>query len=122
MSNKLVVIEDEADLRNLYIELLESTYDVIGFEDGEAGLNYLKTQAWDLLLLDIMLPKLDGIQILTELKQNAQLANLPVILLTNLEKDEIFQQCLALGASGYLIKSNISPEKIVEKVNATLDA
>jgi len=83
---KILLIEDEAGIRQVYADVLKKEgYTVETAEDGEAGLEKIKTGGYSLILLDIMLPKMDGLAILTELKKKApQEANGPIVLLTNL--------------------------------------
>ena len=101
----------------MYVELLTSAgFSTIWAADGEEGTRLAMEGAWDLLLLDIMLPKKDGIEILTEIKQNVSLKDKPVVLLTNLGKDDILDRCLQLGANSYLVKSNVDPQEILDQV------
>ena len=69
-----------------------------------------------MLLLDIMLPKKDGIAVLAELKKDPNVNTKPIILLTNLGNDDIVDRCLQLGASSYLVKSNVDPQEILDQV------
>ena len=117
----ILLIEDEIDLRQFYSEFLKSSgYNVIEAADGEEGLKKAQVVSWAALLLDIMLPRLDGIEVLRAIKTAPNLAELPVILLTNLDKDEIVQECLKLGANGYLVKSNINPDALINTLNSVL--
>ena len=84
------------------------------------GLDLAARGEWDLILLDIMLPKVDGLELLRVIKSNGVASNIPVILLTNLEKDEILEKCLELGAKKYLVKSGITPQDLLEAVNSVL--
>ena len=114
----ILIIEDEADIRQIYSEILrEANYDVLEAGEGTTGLEIAQKQNWDLLLLDIMLPGQDGLHVLKELKKNQELAKKPVLLLTNLESEPIITECFALGADGYLIKSEITPDFIVAEVS-----
>lgn len=114
----ILIIEDEADIRQIYSEILrEANYDVLEAGEGTTGLEIAQKQSWDLLLLDIMLPGQDGLHVLKELKKIPELAKKPVLLLTNLESEPIITECFALGADGYLIKSEITPDFIVAEVS-----
>lgn len=118
---KVLIIEDEEDIRLLYVEVLQDAgYLVVEAEDGEVGINKLKEEDWDLLLLDIMLPGQDGVQILSQMHEEGLKKDRPVILLTNLGSEHVINECFNLGADGYLIKSQITPDKIVEEVGAYL--
>ncbi|KKU49627.1 MAG: Two component transcriptional regulator, winged helix family [candidate division WWE3 bacterium GW2011_GWC1_47_10] len=121
MNKKILIIEDEADIRDLYCEFLKANkFDVVAVEDGQMGLDLAARGEWDLILLDIMLPKVDGLELLRVIKSNGVASNIPVILLTNLEKDEILEKCLELGAKKYLVKSGITPQDLLEAVNSVL--
>ncbi len=117
MPKNILIVEDEDDIRSVYSEILKDAgYSVLEAADGVNGLAMAQKELWDILLLDIMLPGEDGMQLLKEIKKNPALQQKPVILLTNLENDTIITQCFELGASGYLIKSEITPDKIVAEV------
>ena len=107
MAQKILVVEDDQFLRELYDELLkEEGYDVSLAEDGEKGLAQMQKGGFDLVLLDIMLPKIDGLEILRRVKNKPpEKQNGPTVLLTNLGQDSIIKEGFSLGASGYLIKS-----------------
>lgn len=122
MSDKLVlIIEDEHDLRFVYTEMLtDAGYKVEGAGDGQEGSQKIASLPWDLLLLDIMLPGKDGLKILKDFREHPELKKGPVITLTNLNSEQIVRECMAAGADGYLIKSEITPDKIVQEVEAFL--
>ncbi len=114
---KILLVEDEADIREIYTELLSiEGHTVDQAADGDEALTKALAGQWEILLLDIMLPKRDGLEILSNIKSNADLRNKPVILLTNLDKDSILQACMQLGANNYLVKSNITPQEIIQEV------
>jgi CheY-like chemotaxis protein len=114
---KILLVEDEADIREIYTELLSlEGYGVDQASDGDEALDKALNSAWDILLLDIMLPKRDGLEILSNIKSNENLRDKPVILLTNLDKDSILQSCMQLGANNYLVKSNITPQEVIKEV------
>jgi two-component system, OmpR family, response regulator ResD len=117
MSKTILIIEDEADIRTLYAEVLrESGYNVHEAPDGTVGLSKAYDENWDLLLLDIVLPGNDGVNILKKIKGNPDLKKRPVLLLTNLGVEHVIHDCFNIGAEGYLIKSEITPDRIVEEV------
>ncbi|OGY27531.1 MAG: hypothetical protein A3F33_01035 [Candidatus Woykebacteria bacterium RIFCSPHIGHO2_12_FULL_43_10] len=121
-SGKILVVEDDQFLRELYQELLnDEGYEVETSADGEDGLAKMLNGGYDLVLLDIMLPKKDGLEILTELKTTSpKVPNGPVVLLTNLGQDAIIKQGFSLGASGYLIKSAMTPDQVLHEVKVFL--
>jgi len=119
---RVLIVEDDQLLRDLYIELLtDEGYEVDNAVDGEEGLNKILAGGYDLVLLDIMLPKKDGLQILDDLKgQKPQAANGPIVMLTNLGQDEGIKKGLLSGASGYLIKSALTPDQVLHEVRTFL--
>lgn len=118
-SKKILIIEDDQFLREFYQELLQSEgYLVDVAADGETGWQKAKTGGYDLILLDIMLPKKDGVSILNDLKLSPPLApNGSIVCLTNLGQDSVIKQCFALGAAGYIIKSAMNPEQVLSEIN-----
>jgi len=118
----ILLIEDEEEIRIVYSEILrEAGYKVLEASDGIIGLKRALDDNWDLLLLDIMLPGEDGLHILKAAKENIRLKFKPVILLTNLGNEAIINESFKVGADGYLVKSQITPDKIVEEVRQYLN-
>ena len=119
---KILVVEDDQFLRDLYNELLtEAGYTVALGVDGEEGLAKVTEGGYDLVLLDIMLPKMDGLEILKRVKQNhPKKDNGPIVLLTNLGQDAIIKEGFALGATGYIIKSAMTPDQVLAEVKVFL--
>lgn len=118
---RILLVEDEEDIRSVYAEVLkEAGYVVIEAADGIVGLRKALDEVWDLLLLDIMLPGEDGLHILKSVKENIRLKFKPVILLTNLGNDSIVNEAFRAGADAYLIKSQITPDKILQEVEQYL--
>lgn len=121
-SKKILIVEDDQFLREFYQELLQSTgylVDVAG--DGEVGLQKAQQGGFSLILLDIMMPKKDGVSVLRELKASPpQNPNGSIVCLTNLGNDSVIKQCFELGAAGYLIKSALNPDQVLTEVNSFL--
>ncbi|MBI2121353.1 MAG: response regulator, partial [Candidatus Wildermuthbacteria bacterium] len=104
---KILFVEDESALqKTLGDALIREGYEVISVLDGEIGLRLAAEKMPDLILLDLVLPKLNGFEVLAELKKNPATVSIPVIVLTNLENMEDIQRVLELGARTYLVKSN----------------
>lgn len=116
---KILIVEDDAFLRDFYQELLNSEgFQTDTAQDGAIGEEKIRLGGWDLVMLDIMLPKQDGLQILKNLAQNpAKVKNGPVVVLTNLGHDVIINQAFNLGASGYLIKSSMNPDQVLTEIH-----
>lgn len=118
---KILFIEDESALQKTCSEVLKQEgYQVISALDGKIGLELAKTQGPDLILLDLVLPKLHGLEVLEELSKNQLTKKIPVIVLTNSEGAEDIEKALELGATTYLVKENYSLSEIVEKVKKIL--
>ena len=118
-SKKIVVIEDDVTMREIVVQKLKTAgFNVIEAENGVEGLKSATKDKPDLMLLDLMMPEMDGFGVLTELRKNSdeKIANTPVIVLTNLwSKDEIIKT-KQLGVSAYIIKAYMTTEEILEKV------
>lgn len=119
---KILIVEDDLFLRDLYAETLKDEgYTIDTAEDGEIALQKMLPGGWDLVLLDIVLPKLDGIAVMNKLKETPPVTpNKLIVFLTNLDKDDKIKQALTLG-SGYLIKSQITPGDLVREVKLYLE-
>lgn len=115
MNKRILLVEDDKFIYDLYKKVLTEAGFVIDIAaDGEEGLNKILQGGNDLILLDIMLPKKNGIQILSDLK--AANSRVPVMVLSNLGQDEVIRQCLSLGAIGYLVKVQNLPQDVVLRV------
>lgn len=121
-SKKILIVEDDQFLREFYQELLQSEgYNVEVAADGEIGFQKALAGGYNLVLLDIMLPKKDGIQILRELKaQSPNPKNGVIVILTNLGQDATIKECFNLGADGYLIKSALNPDQVLSEIKSYL--
>lgn len=121
MSKKILVVEDEATLQRSLVEFLtEENFSVISASDGEKGLELAKAEKPDLVILDIILPKMDGYEVLSGIKKDEKTKNIPVILLTNLESAEDIQKAFERGATTYLVKSDYKLEDVAKKIKETL--
>jgi DNA-binding response OmpR family regulator len=121
MKKKVLVIEDEITLQKALTEFLTADdFDVFEAMDGEAGVIAAKEKKPDLILLDIIIPKKDGYEVLEELKKDPATKNIPIILLTNLETPEDIQKAFEKGATTYLVKSDYKLEDIVKRIKEAL--
>ena len=122
MAKKILFIEDEAALQKSLGDLLrEKGFEVISAVDGETGLRLAKESFPDLILLDLILPRMHGLKLLKKLKEDENTKNIPVIILTNLENISDIEKAIELGATTYLVKANYSLEEIAEKVKKALE-
>lgn len=119
---RILVVEDDLFLRELYSDILSGEgYKVETAEDGEAALAKMKVGGYDLVLLDIIMPKMDGLSVMRQMQNTPlQSPNKCVVFLTNLDKDEEIKTALQLG-NGYLIKSQITPGNLIKEVKIYLD-
>ena len=122
MNKRILVIDDDLYLRDLYQELLKNAgYEVDTAIDGEEGIEKLKQGGYDLILLDMMMPKVDGLGVLTKLSEiQPPPKNGPVILLTNLGHEPVISEALQKGATTYLIKADTTPDQLLNVVKQYL--
>jgi len=122
---KILFIEDESALQKTLGEILKQEgYQVIQALDGEVGLRLANPSAGgekpDLILLDLVLPKVHGIDVLKNLKENEETKDIPVIVLTNLAEIKDVEKAIELGATTYLVKAEYKLEEVAEKIRKTL--
>lgn len=118
---KILLVDDDKDLSTVFeTALKKSNFEVVLAATGEEGLAKAKSESPDLILLDQILPDLKGNEVLKKLKEDPQTQNLPVVLLSNFGQNELIQEALGQGAADYILKYQIEPEDLVNKVNALL--
>jgi CheY-like chemotaxis protein len=119
---KILLVEDNNDLRNIYeMRLQAEGYTVVSAADGEEGLATVKANKPDLIIADIMMPKINGFELLDILKNTEGLKDVKVIMLTALGQPEDEQRATKLGAEKYLVKSQFTLEDIVKTVHELMD-
>ena len=119
---KILFVEDESALQRAVSRVLtDEGYKMLSAMDGEAAITLAHEEHPDLILLDLIIPKKDGFAILTELKQDKATADIPIVILTNLEGSADIERALMLGATTYLVKINYKLEEIVEKIKNILE-
>ena len=117
----LLLIEDDPLLINMYqTKFTAEGFKVFTATDGQAGLDMAKSQKPSIIILDIMMPKLDGIEVLRQLRQDANLKQVPVLMLTNLSGMDKQKEAMALGAKEFIIKANLTPTQVVQKIKQHL--
>lgn len=118
---KVLLIDDDSAILQLYgVELKGKGHTVLTASNGEEGLTAAVKESPNVILLDIMMPKMDGIALLSKLKEEATLKSIPVIMLTNFGQENMVQQAFTLGATDYLLKYKVTPSEMAEKVNQVL--
>ena len=116
---KVLICEDDADLLEMFAMKFKSDgWDVATAQDGEKGLETIEKNDFDLVLLDLMMPKKTGFQVLEEGRANPVYKELPIIVLSGLDQDEDIKKALALGATDYFVKSQHPLGEILEKAKA----
>lgn len=119
---KVLIVEDEKMLCDMYKTKFEMEgYDVVQALDGKEGIEKAKVEKPDVILLDIIMPKLDGFGALQTLKKDADTKGIPVLLLTNLGQEDDVKKGKTLGAADYFVKANHSPADVVDKVRGVLE-
>ncbi|MDO8667507.1 MAG: response regulator [bacterium] len=119
---KILLAEDDSFLLGMYATKFElDGFKVIMAEDGEKAARAALKELPDVVLLDIVLPKLNGFEVLKQLKQNPATAKIPVILLTNLSQRDEIEQGMKMGAEDYLIKAHFMPSEVVNKIKNILN-
>jgi len=118
---KILIIEDDSLIVKVYSTRLKSSgHQVFASKDGEEGLELAKKVVPDVILLDLMLPKLSGLEVLTELKRNPKTAKAFIIIYSNLGKEKEIQEAKALGAAEFITKADSTPQQVVAKIESYL--
>jgi len=119
---KIIIVEDDFKVANIYKNrLTEEGHQILIAADIQAA-DLIAREKPDLVLLDILMPKINGLTILREVKAQNELADIPFLVLTNVEDATEVQQAIELGASGYLVKADTSLDLLAQKVNEVLSA
>ncbi len=121
MPQKILIIEDDKFLRELITQkLVKEDFEISEAVDGEEGIKKIKEEKPDLVLLDLILPGIDGFEVLSRMKKESTLAPIPVIILSNLGQKDDVEKGLKMGAVDYLIKAHFTPGEIIDKIKAAL--
>lgn len=119
---KLLLVEDDLDLVKMYEKkFLLDDFEVEIAYDGEEGLKKAKETKPDMIILDVMLPKLDGLTLFRKLRKQAKTYKTPVLFLTNFDQEDAVFECFSLGAVDYLVKAQVTPAQVVEKIEKILE-
>lgn len=121
---RILIIEDEKDLLESFAEILtDNGYETIQCEDGYKGLDQIKNRIkdFDLILLDLMMPGIDGLEVLRIIKNDPEVyGTTPVVILTNMSSERVVRETFDLGATAYLIKSELEYQDLVSEVNRVI--
>lgn len=114
---KILIVEDDFYIKDLYeIQARKVGYDVITASDGEEAISKALSELPDLILIDLMIPKVDGISVIKNLKSNPKFRNIPIIIITNLEDFAKEKEAREAGASGYMLKIKYTPEMVIDNL------
>jgi DNA-binding response OmpR family regulator len=118
----IVLVEDDTFLSKMYVEKLtrEGGFVVKSVESGQKGLQIIQEEKPELVLLDIILPDINGVQVLKKMRQNPEMNKIPVLMLTNLNEKEYIEEATKHGAAGYLVKAHFTPNEVIEKIKETV--
>ena len=118
---KVALIEDDLGIIEMYkLKFESSPHELSVATDGDSGLALVKKEKPDLVLLDILMPKKNGFEIVKEMREDPELAKTKIIMLTNLGDDETQKQFKSLGVKDYIIKADLTPKEVLEKVERLL--
>jgi DNA-binding response OmpR family regulator len=120
---KIAIIEDDAAIHQMYRMKFETEgFDVQLASNGKSGIELVKKFNPDIVLLDLQMPEVDGLEALRAIRSSKQNKQTPVIILTNLGEEESPKELKDLGANGYIVKADYTPRQVVLKVKETLEA
>lgn len=116
---KILIAEDDFFIRDIYSKVFSlSGYDVQVAVDGIDALEKIKAQPYEIILLDIMMPRMTGIDVLKNVRSlNTPTKSTPIFIITNLGQQNVIEEAFKLGMDGYILKSQVSPQQIVEEIN-----
>jgi len=118
---KVLIIEDDSFLQGLEVsKLKKDNYEIMTASTGEEGMDKINEPGIDLILLDLILPKFDGFEILKKVRETESLKNVPVIVFSNLSEDKDIKKAEELGATDFMVKSNFTLDELVDHINKIL--
>jgi DNA-binding response OmpR family regulator len=118
---KILIIEDDRYISKMYqLKLSLEGYDVQVAENGRQGVDKVKEMMPNIILLDILMPELDGFEVLKIVKGDDATKDIPVLIMSNLGQEDHIEKGMQMGAIGYIVKSQYTPSKVVEKIKETL--
>ncbi|PIP21591.1 MAG: two-component system response regulator [Candidatus Nealsonbacteria bacterium CG23_combo_of_CG06-09_8_20_14_all_40_13] len=116
---KVLIIDDEETILKMYgTKLSMAKIEVLTSEDGQKGIEMAAKEKPDVILLDIIMPNINGLDVLKMLKIRDETKNIPVYLLTNLPQEASGEKAKELGAAGYMVKAEFEPQKLLEKIQS----
>jgi DNA-binding response OmpR family regulator len=120
-SAKILIVEDDRYISKMYqLKLSLDGFDVQVAENGRLGIEKVKEFRPDIVLTDILMPEMDGFEVIKAIKADAELSATPILIMSNLGQEDHIQKGLGLGALGYIVKSQYTPSKVVDKIKEVL--
>lgn len=120
-TKKILLVEDDSILREAYQHFFEkSGYIVYVASTGPDAVSFSENEAFDIVVLDIIIPGYDGFHVLAKLKENPKTSHIPVVMMTNLDEEKYLQRAMKLGATEYLIKTNTTPQKALDYIRGII--
>lgn len=121
MSKVVLLVEDNDFIRNMYqLKLAKADFSVVEAVDGQMALDKISEHKPDLVLLDLMMPNVSGVDVLKQLKKQGVVPGLPVIVLTNVMDPQTIEVAKQLGARDYIVKTDLTPSQVIEKLQPFL--
>ena len=118
---KVLIVEDDSLIVKIYTTRLQAEgFEVQSAQDGLEGVTKMREFVPDVVLLDVMMPKLDGFGLVTEIKKDPKLQTIPIIMYSNMNNEEEIQRAKSLGVVEFLIKANLTPNQVIEKIKQYL--
>jgi DNA-binding response OmpR family regulator len=115
---KILLIEDDKDISELYLDILkDNSFDVDHAFEGDSGMEKISKGDFDTVIIDIMLPNKDGLDILKESKKKGFLKNKKVLVLSSIDRSDVLAEVEKLGANKYVVKSSVNPQELVDIIN-----
>lgn len=121
MAQKILIIEDEDIMRNLLSKKLKGAgYQISTAKDGQEGMDLLKKEKFDLVLSDIIMPKLGGLEVMERMTRDPELKNIPIIVVSNSGQPVELDQARRFGAKDWLVKTEFDPQEVIVKIKKIL--
>jgi DNA-binding response OmpR family regulator len=118
---KVCIVDDDDAIREIYsVKFMTEDFDVVSAKDGEEGLDVIREEEPDIILLDLQMPIRDGFDVLEELRADAELRRIPVLILSNVDDEKTFKRVGTFETRFYLIKSLVTPQKVVDVVREAI--
>ena len=122
LKNKILIIEDDLFLLEIYAhKFSDADFDIVTALDGESALEVAHKEKPDVILLDLILPKIDGLEVLRLLKKDKEFSSIPVVILTNRGEKDLVEKAVKLGAAAFITKITYTPTEVVSKVKSIVE-